>query len=663
MVSVCTGEDRRELMELQYQVGRLELENMELEQHRIVHESILKGKDLIIQKLQLQLAVRDKLINRQQAVLVENGLDGRVGYSQLALMEQTIMGDVEFPSYGGMSPPSPPKNFANAPTYKSTVSSVGSKGTNRTTCSSITESSEVLSPPSRPSKEVPRLDMPDRSSRDVDQNNDEFEVPLTDIREVSISSRDRDVIEAGDWSEVQNELSDSNNSFVSMGRMPSNPQLPNGIKDGNVINRAKDNSSHYPVIAAAQQDNTAANNKGVQGPRGGRHFRTGSHDENSAIGNLSRINNSNDKDPYPPAQMNSEKVRPLEKQFSNKAAAKKRSKSEYFQIENSDDDSILSGKEDAVNKYRGKHNQQSNSRIGSATKSPNDKLDPIPLERNTTEDGILSGRKYEVAPQHFRRPAAQQLQSELKQIPSRDITPRRNSLDAEGDGGSHVAPYRRGDVNPSPAVRAGGLQINGGNYRMQPKDDDWGEEKSGANAAVKKDLSQLRSNLKAQRKYQSHLDKEKGVDEDDNADINFNDALMVKAKPVIGMKPVGLGNNSNYPSNSNSNSSISEKGGYSSVRPQQPQPSGRMAGLANIGGGGSNTNSNSNLNSGVGNNGVGYAGGNNGNGNGSNLSLNVDGHSYGDRPPNPILAPVSMAGVGPGIGGVSRPNKIRPAGR
>lgn len=38
-----TGEDRRELMELQYQVGRLELENMELEQHRIVHESILKG--------------------------------------------------------------------------------------------------------------------------------------------------------------------------------------------------------------------------------------------------------------------------------------------------------------------------------------------------------------------------------------------------------------------------------------------------------------------------------------------------------------------------------------------------------------------------------------------------------------------------------------------
>jgi hypothetical protein len=52
MTNKVTGEDRRELMELQYQVGRLELENMELEQHRIVHESVLKGKDLLIQKLQ-----------------------------------------------------------------------------------------------------------------------------------------------------------------------------------------------------------------------------------------------------------------------------------------------------------------------------------------------------------------------------------------------------------------------------------------------------------------------------------------------------------------------------------------------------------------------------------------------------------------------------------
>ena len=35
-----TGEDRRELMELQYQVGRLELENMELEQHRYIIKNV-----------------------------------------------------------------------------------------------------------------------------------------------------------------------------------------------------------------------------------------------------------------------------------------------------------------------------------------------------------------------------------------------------------------------------------------------------------------------------------------------------------------------------------------------------------------------------------------------------------------------------------------------
>jgi kinesin family protein 18/19 len=104
-----TGEDRLELMELQYQVGRLELENMELEQHRIVHESIVKGKDLIIQKLKLQLAVKDKLISHQQRILVENGLQNKIGHSQMLLLEQTVMGDVELGST--MAPPSPPRNI------------------------------------------------------------------------------------------------------------------------------------------------------------------------------------------------------------------------------------------------------------------------------------------------------------------------------------------------------------------------------------------------------------------------------------------------------------------------------------------------------------------------------------------------------------------------
>lgn len=67
------------------------MENMELEQHRIVHESIVKGKDLAIQKLKLQLAVKDKLIKRQQFILHEHGLSETVGYTQYEAMERALI--------------------------------------------------------------------------------------------------------------------------------------------------------------------------------------------------------------------------------------------------------------------------------------------------------------------------------------------------------------------------------------------------------------------------------------------------------------------------------------------------------------------------------------------------------------------------------------------
>ena len=44
-------------MLLEYRIGKLELENMELEQSRMIHESIVTAKDLTIQKLRLQLQV------------------------------------------------------------------------------------------------------------------------------------------------------------------------------------------------------------------------------------------------------------------------------------------------------------------------------------------------------------------------------------------------------------------------------------------------------------------------------------------------------------------------------------------------------------------------------------------------------------------------------
>jgi len=88
LATKITGEDRIQLMELQYRIGKLELENMELEQSKIVHDSLMKGKDLTIMKLRLQLQVRDKIIESQRSVLKSNGLDSNVSYSRLALLEQ-----------------------------------------------------------------------------------------------------------------------------------------------------------------------------------------------------------------------------------------------------------------------------------------------------------------------------------------------------------------------------------------------------------------------------------------------------------------------------------------------------------------------------------------------------------------------------------------------
>src|SRR3546814_18426312 len=67
---------------------------MELEQHRIVHNSIIRGKDLTIQKLQLQLAVRDKIIQRQRLIMKEQGIDDAVIYNGLAILEQSIAADM-----------------------------------------------------------------------------------------------------------------------------------------------------------------------------------------------------------------------------------------------------------------------------------------------------------------------------------------------------------------------------------------------------------------------------------------------------------------------------------------------------------------------------------------------------------------------------------------
>jgi hypothetical protein len=252
-----TGEDRRELMELQYQVGRLELENMELEQHRIVHESILKGKDLVIQKLTLQLAVRDKLIQRQQFVLKEHEVDDKVGYSQLALMEQALVGGDggDEQAEHGIVPSSPLRNI-----------------------SEMMPKSLSL---------IPSLDMDGGPGNVWNGDDDEL-----DIRELSLTSLDKNSMEAGDWSEIQCEVSDSSfrspNENRNSGNKNKHKEDKNYQNQGFVLDTVLEGSGEHSLTVSP------TNGKGgIRAPRVGRKYR-------SSFENLQDAENG-DKQPLRPS--------------------------------------------------------------------------------------------------------------------------------------------------------------------------------------------------------------------------------------------------------------------------------------------------------------------------------------------------------------------------
>jgi kinesin family protein 18/19 len=254
LVTNVTGEDRRELMALQYQVGRLELENMELEQHRIVHESILKGKDLIIQKLKLQLAVRNKLINRQQVVLKEHNLDSKVGYDQLTLLEETLMGDMELGST--MVPLSPPRNMADILTPD-----ISQEAHRRNFVSDSHVAIDKISL-SAEKPVVPHLRISEpivKDSSDEDEIEDEYEMAFTE-REIALTARDRDLIEQGEWSEIQSELSDQSFS------------LGNRDMSTNHKRREKEFRQKEPQTDGKKLS-FSKDSKVVSGPRGGRMYR------------------------------------------------------------------------------------------------------------------------------------------------------------------------------------------------------------------------------------------------------------------------------------------------------------------------------------------------------------------------------------------------------
>lgn len=100
-----TGEERRELLELMYRIGNLELGNMQLEQAQVIHDSVVKGKDLTIQKLQLQVLMRDKVISKQRDVLQNHGIHD-VGNLGNLLMEDRAISQ-NFDAIRALSPPAP----------------------------------------------------------------------------------------------------------------------------------------------------------------------------------------------------------------------------------------------------------------------------------------------------------------------------------------------------------------------------------------------------------------------------------------------------------------------------------------------------------------------------------------------------------------------------
>jgi len=62
------------LIQSEYRIGDLELQVIELEQQRVNHESEIRHRDLTVQKLQLQLEMRDRVIRCLAGVVSRNGL-------------------------------------------------------------------------------------------------------------------------------------------------------------------------------------------------------------------------------------------------------------------------------------------------------------------------------------------------------------------------------------------------------------------------------------------------------------------------------------------------------------------------------------------------------------------------------------------------------------
>lgn len=524
-----TGEDRRELMALQYQVGRLELENMELEQHRIVHESILKGKDLVIQKLRLQLAVRDKLINRQQAVLKEHNLDGKVGYEQLALMEETLMVN----EHETMAPPSPPRNMADI---------LDINGNSNYSASSTPEQAEGKyhggsahkkhrrhhhhhhnnhsDHDDNPRPKVPKLRIAgnnEKSFSEDDQHHgeddDDYEELAITEREVALTSRDRDIIEQGEWSEIQSELSDQ--SF-SLGNNPGNDKDRQGNKKNrkdrdreNNIDKTPSDTKSNPVKQEVQSKlSSIKESKGVHGPRGGRVYRSSVNNNATPSSNKETPNDNHGNNNF----------------YGNNRNGGNGNNSYHNRLANnlntgddcSDDDSI---NQRFQSKYRHYHSPRANNPSGKnqSGNSSFDKLEPISKENTGNDEGIFSARKIDKDSSSSKIDASPRINDNNFAV----IYPA-NSGNKRDNVGKH---------NRNEAIGSNDILMEGG----------------------KRDKS-------------NNIRNSKGVIDEDHIDFvindineNINEGLVIKSKPLGGKPvlgkikapPAGGGSNAALPSSSN----------------------------------------------------------------------------------------------------------------
>jgi hypothetical protein len=106
------------LIDAEYQVGNLELEVMELEHAQAAHEGVVRHRDLTIQKMTIQMQIRDKVIGKLCAVLAGHGL-GAEAREELGHLSNFINLDNYIPAAGGFQqngglPPKPPSLQSNA---------------------------------------------------------------------------------------------------------------------------------------------------------------------------------------------------------------------------------------------------------------------------------------------------------------------------------------------------------------------------------------------------------------------------------------------------------------------------------------------------------------------------------------------------------------------